>query len=44
MTSTPVKTSSTLEKRDVQKLQRAIIDGLEDVKAQELTGPVKPVK
>ena len=36
MTSTPVKTSSTLEKRDVQKLQRAIIDGLEDVKAQDI--------
>ena len=36
MTSTPVKTSSTLEKIDVQKLQRAIIDGLEDVKAQDI--------
>jgi ribosome-associated protein len=36
MTSTPVKTSSTLEKKDVQKLQRAIIDGLEDVKAQDI--------
>jgi len=36
MTSTPVKTASTLEKKDVQKLQRAIIDGLEDVKAQDI--------
>ena len=36
MTSTPVKTSSTIEKKDVQKLQRAIIDGLEDVKAQDI--------
>ena len=36
MTSTSVKTSSTLEKKDVQKLQRAIIDGLEDVKAQDI--------
>ena len=36
MTSTPAKTSSTLEKKDVQKLQRAIIDGLEDVKAQDI--------
>jgi ribosome-associated protein len=36
MTSTPVKTSSTLEKKDVQKLQRAIVDGLEDVKAQDI--------
>ena len=36
MTSTPVKTTSTLEKKDVQKLQRAIIDGLEDVKAQDI--------
>jgi ribosome-associated protein len=36
MTSIPVKTSSTLEKKDVQKLQRAIIDGLEDVKAQDI--------
>jgi len=26
----------TLEKKDVQKLQRAIVDGLEDVKAQEI--------
>ncbi len=36
MTSTSVKTTATLEKKDVQKLQRAIIDGLEDVKAQDI--------
>ena len=36
MTSSSVKTSSTIEKKDVQKLQRAIIDGLEDVKAQDI--------
>ncbi len=36
MTSTPVKPIATLEKKDVQKLQRAIIDGLEDVKAQDI--------
>ena len=36
MTTTPVKTSTALEKKDVQKLQRAIIDGLEDVKAQDI--------
>jgi ribosome-associated protein len=36
MTSIPAKTTSTLEKKDVQKLQRAIIDGLEDVKAQDI--------
>ena len=36
MTSTPVKTTATLEKKDVQKLQRAMIDGLEDVKAQDI--------
>ena len=36
MTPTPVKTAATLEKKDVQKLQRAIIDGLEDVKAQDI--------
>jgi ribosome-associated protein len=30
------KTSATTEKKDVQKLQRAIIDGLEDVKAQDI--------
>ncbi len=36
MTSTTVKTISTADKKDVQKLQRAIIDGLEDVKAQDI--------
>ena len=36
MTSTPVKTTATLEKKDVQKLQRAIVDGLEDVKGQDI--------
>ncbi|MFC5523455.1 ribosome silencing factor [Polaromonas jejuensis] len=36
MTSTTVKTSSTADKKDVQKLQRAIVDGLEDVKAQDI--------
>ncbi|MEO6017175.1 MAG: ribosome silencing factor, partial [Polaromonas sp.] len=36
MTSTPVKTISADAKKDVQKLQRAIIDGLEDVKAQDI--------
>ena len=36
MTSKPVKTAATFEKKDVQKLQRAIIDGLEDVKAQDI--------
>ena len=36
MTTTPVKTTATLEKKDVQKLQRAIVDGLEDVKAQDI--------
>ena len=36
MTSTPVKTTSAEAKKDVQKLQRAIIDGLEDVKAQDI--------
>ena len=36
MTSTSVKTTSTADKKDVQKLQRAIIDGLEDVKAQDI--------
>ncbi|SFC37575.1 ribosome-associated protein [Polaromonas sp. OV174] len=36
MTSTTVKTPSTEGKKDVQKLQRAIIDGLEDVKAQNI--------
>ncbi|MDD3935033.1 ribosome silencing factor [Rhodoferax sp.] len=28
--------SATVEKKDVQKLQRAIVDGLEDVKAQDI--------
>lgn len=32
----PVKASAALEKKDVQKLQRAIVDGLEDVKAQDI--------
>ena len=36
MTSKPVKPTASLEKKDVQKLQRAIIDGLEDVKAQDI--------
>ena len=36
MTTSPVKTSAAHEKKDVQKLQRAIIDGLEDVKAQDI--------
>ncbi len=35
MTNTPVKTLAS-DKKDVQKLQRAIIDGLEDVKAQDI--------
>lgn len=35
MTLIPVKTTTT-DKKDVQKLQRAIIDGLEDVKAQDI--------
>ena len=35
MTKTPVKTLAS-DKKDVQKLQRAIIDGLEDVKAQDI--------
>ena len=35
MTSTPVKPAS-FDKKDVQKLQRAIIDGLEDVKGQDI--------
>ena len=34
--TTTVKTPSTEGKKDVQKLQRAIIDGLEDVKAQDI--------
>ena len=36
MTTTPVKNTNVLEKKDVQKLQRAIIDGLEDVKAIDI--------
>lgn len=36
MTPPTAKTSSTPEKKDVQKLQRAIVDGLEDVKAQDI--------
>ncbi|MDQ3059900.1 MAG: ribosome silencing factor [Pseudomonadota bacterium] len=36
MTSTTVKTPGPEGKKDVQKLQRAIIDGLEDVKAQDI--------
>ena len=29
-------TTSTVAKKDIQKLQRAIVDGLEDVKAQDI--------
>ena len=29
-------TSETAAKKDIQKLQRAIVDGLEDVKGQEI--------
>ncbi len=36
MTTTPVKTPPSSDKKDVQKLQRAIVDGLEDVKAQDI--------
>jgi ribosome-associated protein len=36
MTSTPANSASTAAKKDVQKLQRAIIDGLEDVKAMDI--------
>ena len=36
MISKSVKPIATFEKKDVQKLQRAIIDGLEDVKAQDI--------
>ncbi len=36
MTSTPANTASTAAKKDVQKLQRAIVDGLEDVKAMDI--------
>ena len=30
------KPSPTVAKKDIQKLQRAIVDGLEDVKAQDI--------
>ena len=33
---TTTKTSETAAKKDVTKLQRAIVDGLEDVKAQDI--------
>ena len=36
MTSKSIKPTAAFEKKDVQKLQRAIIDGLEDVKAQDI--------
>ena len=36
MTPTPAKSTAAIEKKDVQKLQRAIVDGLEDVKAQDI--------
>lgn len=36
MTLIPVKTAAAADKKDVQKLQRAIIDGLEDVKGQDI--------
>ena len=36
MTSKSIKPNIAFEKKDVQKLQRAIIDGLEDVKAQDI--------
>ncbi len=36
MTSTSANTASAAAKKDVQKLQRAIIDGLEDVKAADI--------
>ena len=36
MTTSPVKAPAALEKKDVQKLQRAIVDGLEDVKGQDI--------
>jgi ribosome-associated protein len=29
-------TTETIAKKDTQKLQRAIVDGLEDVKAQDI--------
>jgi ribosome-associated protein len=36
MTPSNSATTETAAKKDVQKLQRAIVDGLEDVKAQEI--------
>ena len=36
MTLIPVKPATAADKKDVQKLQRAIIDGLEDVKGQDI--------
>ncbi len=36
MTPTTAKTTGIDAKKDVQKLQRAIVDGLEDVKAQDI--------
>ena len=36
MTPIPVKPAAAADKKDVQKLQRAIIDGLEDVKGQDI--------
>ena len=36
MNSTPSSTTGSAAKKDVQKLQRAIIDGLEDVKAVDI--------
>ena len=35
-TRTPDLRSDTTAKKDIQKLQRAIVDGLEDVKAQDI--------
>ncbi|MDZ4102986.1 MAG: ribosome silencing factor, partial [Hydrogenophaga sp.] len=29
-------TSETIAKKDIQRLQRAIVDGLEDVKGQDI--------
>ena len=43
MTSTTVKTSAAADKKDVQKLQRAIIDGLEAVSYTHLTLPTKRI-
>jgi len=36
MTPTTARTLRSTDKKDIQKLQRAIIDGLEDVKAQDI--------